>query len=222
MTKTRPAPFRLVLRQDPAGSAAEPTGDLEPGDSAAGGRAPGDLPEVEFVAFAAHGRLSGRIALDKARLTDMLNEHEAFQLDHVMATRLPEGQSRVIKQLVIERGEIFLVHAGGPRGDRAQRTKTIARAITVKAGPYLVTGDVHTAPGIDPLLFFRKRHPMVPLTDAIVVYQGAYGLLEENVEVVVVNRDLADWVRRAEVIGATSSAGLRNIARNGTGIQITG
>lgn len=182
----------------------------------------GTLPEVEFVAFAAHGRLSGTISLDRARLTDMLNEHEAFQLDNVLATRLPEGHSRVLRQIVINRAELFLVHAGGPRGDRAQRTKTIARAITVKSGPYLVTGDVHTAPGIDPLLFFRRRNSMVPLTDAIVVYPSGRGLVEEAVETVVINRDLADWVRRAEVVGGASAAGLRALARANSGIQITG
>jgi hypothetical protein len=203
MTDSGPEPFRLVLRQADGVSAS-------------------DLPEVEFVAFAAHGRLSGKIALDRARLTDMLNEHESFQLDHVLAMRLPEGHSRILRQIVIGRSELFLVHASGPRGDRAQRTKTVARAITVKLGPYLVTGDVHTAPGLDPLLFFRRRNSMVPLTDALVVYPSARGLLEEAVDTVVVNRDLADWVRRAEVVGGASAAGLRALARANSGIQITG
>ena len=210
MADPESAPLRLVLRQADGGLAV--------GDASAAS----DLPEVEFVAFAAHGRLSGKIALDRARLTDMLNEHEAFQLDHVLAMRLPEGHSRILRQIVIRRDELCLVHAGGPRGDRAQRTKTIARALTIKSGQYLVTGDVHTAPGIDPLLFFRRRGVMVPLTDAIVVYPTSRGLVEEAVETVVVNRDLADWVRRAEVVGATSSAGLRALARANSGIQITG
>jgi hypothetical protein len=212
MVDSAPEPLRLVLRQA--------DGELVVGDLA--DPASRDLAEVELVAFAAHGRLSGRIALDRARLTDMLNEHEAFELDHVLATRLPEGEARVLRRILVRREELYIVHAGGPRGDRAQRTKTIARAITVKSGPYLVTGDVHTAPGIDPLLHFRRRHSMVPLTDAIVVYQTARGLIEEGVETVVINRDLADWVRRAEVVGGASMAGLRALARNGRGINITG
>jgi hypothetical protein len=158
------------------------------------------LQEVELVAFAAHGRLSGRIRLDRARLSDMLNEHDEFQLEDVLATHLPEGRTRVMREMVIRRSELYLVHAGGPRGDRARRARTVPRGIIVKCGPYLVTGDVHSAPGIDPLRFFGRRQPMVPLTDAIVEFPGPRGRVQESGEVVVVNRDLADWVRRSEGI----------------------
>jgi hypothetical protein len=175
--------LRLVLRQADGGLVV------------AGPDADG-LQEVELVAFAAHGRLSGRIRLDQARLSDMLNEHEEFQLEGVLAMRLPEGQSRVMRELVIARSELHLVHAGGPRGDRAQRTPTVPRGITVKCGPYFVTGDVHSPPGIDPLRFFERRRTMVPLTDAVVEFRGSRGPVQETVEVVVVNRDLVDWVRR--------------------------
>ena len=212
MADANAEPLRLVLRQADGGLAVRDGADLTDGDVA----------EVEFVAYAAHGRLSGTIALDAARLTDMLNEHDVFQLDHVLAMRLPEGHSRILRQVVIRRDELFLVHVSGPRGDRAQRTKTIARAITVKSGPYLVTGDIHTVPGRDPLLFFRRRQSMVPLTDALVVYSNSRGLVEEAVDTVVINRDLAAWVRRAEVVGGASAAGLRALARKGTGIQISG
>ena len=160
------------------------------------------LQEVELVAFAAHGRLSGRIRLDRARLSDMLNEHDEFQLEDVLAMHLPEGRTRVMHEMVIRRSELYLVHAGGPRGDRARRAQTVPRGIIVKCGPYLVTGDVHSAPGVDPLRFFGRRQAMVPLTDAIVDFPGPRGRVQEAGEVVVVNRDLADWVRRSEGIAA--------------------
>ena len=160
------------------------------------------LQEVELVAFAAHGRLSGRIRLDRARLSDMLNEHDEFQLEDVLAMHLPEGRTRVMHEMVIRRSELYLVHAGGPRGDRARRARTVPRGIIVKCGPYLVAGDVHSAPGIDPLRSFRRRQAMVPLTDAIVDFPGPRGRVQEAGEVVVVNRDLADWVRRSEGIAA--------------------
>ncbi|TAK01141.1 MAG: hypothetical protein EPO36_06380 [Chloroflexota bacterium] len=142
----------------------------------------------------------------------MLNEHDEFQLEGVLAMHLPEGRTRVIKEMVIQRGELFLVHAGGPRGDRAQRTRTVARGVIVKCGPYLVMGDVHSAPGIDPLRFFGRRQPMVPLTDAVVEFTGPRGPVQEAAEVVVVNRDLADWVRRSEGI-ATPDAGMSRLGR---------
>lgn len=181
--------LRLVLRQADGGLVvAAPQVD--------------GLQEVELVAFASHGRLSGRIRLDRARLSDMLNEHDEFQLEDVLATHLPEGRTRVMREMVIRRSELYLVHAGGPRGDRARRARTVPRGIIVKCGPYLVTGDVHSAPGIDPLRSFRRRQAMVPLTDAIVDFPGPSGRVQEAGEVVVVNRDLADWVRLSEGLAA--------------------
>ena len=175
--------LRLVLRQ-PDGSFAVGGPEVEA------------LPEVEFVAFAEEGRLSGRIGLDAARLTDMLNTHDEFQLEHVLWERLPDGGQMVIPEFLVRRDELLIVLATGPRGDRSRRTRTVARAMTIKSGPYLVTGDVHTAPGIDPLLFFRRRLPMVPLTDAMIQYYGASGSVREFADTIVVNRDLTDWVRR--------------------------
>ncbi|MEW5992075.1 MAG: hypothetical protein AB1736_12120 [Chloroflexota bacterium] len=177
------ARLRLVLRQ-PDGGLVVAGPDVD------------GLQEVDLVAYAAHGRLSGRVRLDRTRLSDMLNENDEFQLEGVLAMRLPEGHSRVIRELVIARSELHLVHAGGPRGDRAQRTQTVPRAITVRCGPYLVTGDVHSPPGIDPLRYFQRRPTMVPLTDAVVEYRTTRGPVSETVEVAVVNRDLVDWVRR--------------------------
>ena len=187
--KSMTSRLRLVLRQ--------PDGPLV----VAGPDADG-LHEVELVAFASHGRLSGRIRLDRARLSDMLNEHDEFQLAGVLAMHLPEGHSRVIRELVIQRSELFVVHAGGPRGDRAHRTPSVPRGITVKCGPYFVTGDVHSPPEIDPLRFFQLRQTMVPLTDAVVEFHATGGPVQETVDVVVVNRDLVDWVRRSEGIAA--------------------
>lgn len=196
--------LRLVLRQSDGGLVV--AGPDEDGSQ-----------DVELVAYAAHGRLSGRIRLNRARLSDMLNDHDEFELAGVMAMRLPEGHSRVIKEMVIQRGELFLVHASGPRGDRAQRTVTVPRAMTIKCGPYSVTGDVHSPPGIDPLRFFERRQAMVPLTDAVVEYRSARGPVQETVDVVVVNRDLVDWVRRAVAVAPPAPAAPQSRFRRARG-----
>jgi hypothetical protein len=192
--------LRLVLRQ-PDGSVV-----------AIGGDAVEELPEVEFVAYAEDGRLSGRVRLDSSRLTDMLNTHDEFQLEQVLVERLtPDGGTMIIPEFLVRRDELLLVQANGPRGDKTRRIRTMARAITVHSGPYLVFGDVHTTPGLDPLLFFRRRQPMVPLTDAVIEYAGTTGPVREFADVVIVNRDLMDWVRRtdADATPAMTSGGLR-------------
>ena len=179
--------LRLVLRQP---DEVEPP--VEVNDEAAG------LPEVEFVAYAEDGRLSGRIRLDTSRLSDMLNDHDEYLLVDVLAERLPEGGTMVVPEFLVQRDELVLVHATGPRGDRSRRHRTAARAVHLRAGPYLVTGDIHAAPGVDPLVFFRRRRPMVPLTDATIEYRTAEGPVREFAGTIIVNRELLDWVTEVE------------------------
>ena len=179
--------LRLVLRQP---DDVEPP--VEINDETAG------LPEVEFVAYAEDGRLSGRIRLDTSRLSDMLNDHDEFLLEDVLAEHLPEGGTMVVPEFLVRRDELVLVHAMGPRGDRSRRHRTAARTVTLRAGPYRVTGDIHAAPGIDPLVFFRRRRPMVPLTDATIEYRTAEGSVREFAGTIIVNRELLDWVTEVE------------------------
>lgn len=157
----------------------------------------GGAPEVEFVAYAEDGRLSGRVRLDSDRLSDMLNDHDEFLLEGVLAERLPEGGTVLVPEFVVRRDELLLVQASGPRGDRTRRTRTKAHPLVLQSGPYLVSGDVHAAAGIDPLIYFRRRRPMVPLTDATIEYRAATGPVREYAGTLVVNRDLMDWVREA-------------------------
>ena len=179
--------LRLVLRQPTDASSVDDARD-----------GPADLPEVEFVAYAEDGRLSGRIRLDAARLSDMLNEHDEFQLIGVLAERLPEGGAMVVPELLVGRDELILVHAIGPRGDRAQWRRTTTHALELQAGPYMVSGDVHAPHGVDPLVNFRRRQPMVPLTDATIEYRTAGGPVREFAGTIVVNRDQLDWVKEVE------------------------
>jgi len=159
--------------------------------------APG-LPEVEFVAYAEDGRLSGRIRLDASRLSDMLNLHDEFLLEDALAERLPDGGTMLLPEFLVRRDELLLVHATGPRGDRAQRTRTVTHGITLRAGPYLVRGDLHAARGVDPMAFFRRRRPMVPLTDATIEYRAVDSPVQEFAGTIVVNRDHIDWMRETE------------------------
>ena len=80
----------------------------------------------------------------------------------------------------------------------------MARAMALQIGPYTVHGDLHTAAGVDPLIFFRRRRSMVPLTDATIEYATATGPVREYAGTVVVNRELLDWIR--EVAPAAEAA----------------
>ena len=179
--------LRLVLRQP------GPSGRAGAAFDAAG------LPEVEFVAYSTSERLSGRVRLDKSRLTDMLNVHREFVLVDALAERLPEGGSMVVPEILVARHELALVRVGGPRGDRALRIPTTTHQMVLRSGRYLVTGWLHTSPGEDPLAALRARDPMVPLTDASILFRVGTDIVEEPGGTIVVNRELVDWVRRGEL-----------------------
>jgi len=174
--------LRLVLRQP---------GDIRGLESPDGE----DLPEVDFVAYALHERLSGRIRLDNDRLSDMLNAHDEFVLVDALAERLPEGGSMVVSEILLRRDELAVVHATGPRGDRAQRVRTDAHPVVFRVGRYLVSGRIHTGRGEDALVSVRSRQPMVPLTEAAIEFRVGSDVVREPASAIVVNRDLVDWVR---------------------------
>lgn len=177
--------LRLVLHQPGAGEGAV-------------GPAEQRLPEIEFVAFAEDGRLSGRLRLDATRLSDMLNAHDEYLIEQVLAERIPSGEQLLVPRIVVHRQELLAVCATGPRGDRELRTRTVIRGMAMEAGPYLISGDVHTLAGVDAIVNFRRRRPMVPLTNAEVRYATSKGPVAEYVETIVVNRDHVEWVQAAE------------------------
>jgi hypothetical protein len=175
------ARLRLVLRQ--------------PGSARAFAATETDLPEIEFVAYSTSERLSGRIRLDAARLTDMLNSHREYVLIDALAERLPEGGSMVVPEILVARHELALVRVGGPRGDRTLRIPTTQHQLVLRSGRYTVAGRLHSNPGQDPLAALRARDPMVPLTHAAILFRVGTDIVEEPAGTVVVNRDLVDWVR---------------------------
>jgi len=157
------------------------------------------LPEVEFVAYSTSERLSGRIRLDSARLTDMLNAHEEFLLVDALAERLPDGGSMVVPEILLRRHELAIVRAGGPRGDRALRVPTATHRLVLRSGRYVVAGVLHSTGDQNPLAALRSRDPMVPLTEASVMFRVGPDIVEEPAPTVVVNRDLVEWVRQGEL-----------------------
>ena len=176
----------------PGGADEEPSGVPEPSPEAPPAEA---LPEIDFVAFTSDERLSGRVRLDASRLSDMLNSHDEYLLVDALAERLPRGGSLVVSEILVRRGELPLVHAFGPRGDRTRRIPTDRHRIVLRAGRYLVSGRLHSGRGEDPLASLRARRPMVPLTDATIEFRRGSEVVQEPTGTIVVNREHVDWVR---------------------------
>ncbi len=166
------------------------------------GRAPDepiDAVEVEeldaFVAYAPDCRVFGRWAQPPGRLTELLNDHEAFELVDVQLESLADGHVVESRLVLIARDELIAVHASGPSGPRAKRINTRAWPLLIQSGPYLIRGYLHVLPGSDPIASFRHRKPMIPLTDAWIEYLSAGKPQRVALGTVVVNRELADWFR---------------------------
>lgn len=179
--------IRLVLRQPGDGRSESRWSD--------GGLDDEGLPEVDFVAYATAERLSGRVRLDSARLSDMLNAHDEYVLVDALAERLPDGGSMVVSEILVRRDELAIVHATGPRGDRAQRIRTETHPLVLRLGRYLVSGRLHAGQGEDALASLRSRQSMIPLTEAAIEFRVGPDVVREPASAIVVNRDLVDWVR---------------------------
>jgi hypothetical protein len=182
--RSRNRPWRLVFRRE----SVKPV-EVEP--------ATGDGPETPMVLFLAYAEdcvLSGFVGLDTDRLSDLLNDNEEILLVDVQADDLADGGRREIAELAVARDELMLVSASGPRGLPARRIRTRQHLVTLTIGPYAVRGYLHGPPGAAPVASFRRRRPMVPLTEATVEYQLGGVQYSQAVESLIVNRHLVDQI----------------------------
>lgn len=149
---------------------------------------------VEFVAYGEDCVLSGVVHLASDRLTDMLNDHDEYLLVDVLVEGLTGEHTVEVREVLVRRDELLLVHAAGPRGNQGRRHRTRSHPVAIQLGPYHVRGYLHSLPGADAVQSMRRRKPMVPLTDAWIEFQTASGRQRRRVGTVVVNREQVDWI----------------------------
>jgi hypothetical protein len=153
------------------------------------------LPKlVELVVYAEDCILAGQVPLTADRLSDMLNEGDRFELTGVRVDDLAGGRAWEVRTVALQRDEILLVHASGPRGNPGRRHRTRQHPIVAKVGPYEVRGYVHSLPGTDAIASLRRRKPMIALTDAVIEYAVQSTRQERRAGVLILNRELTDWV----------------------------
>ena len=154
--------------------------------------------QLDFVAYGEDCVLSGRTVLDGDRLSDMLNEHDEYDLIGVTVERFDGGSPMEVDEVVVQRDELWLVHATGPRGNVARRHRTAQQYVAMKMGQYEVRGFYHALPGTDPVTALQRRKPMVPLTDARIEFTLGGEVREARVATLVFNRDKVEWVTAVE------------------------
>lgn len=109
------------------------------------------------------------------RLTDRLNAEARIDLDTVRVEALDEPRTFDIESVSLGLDDLCVVELAGPRGLPERRRGTVRHRIAAEVGPYLVVGTIHSLPGAEPLTTFRRRPPLVPLTDAVIELRAGDG-----------------------------------------------
>jgi hypothetical protein len=155
------------------------------------------VPIVELTVYAEDSVAFGRLALSADRVTDLMNERTEFEFVDTFLQSLDDSHGLQVRSVVVARDEIFAVAVGGPRGDPARRTRTRSLPVELRLGPYDVSGNIHVVPGTDPIIGFRRRRMMVPLTEATIAFDSPDGRRLSRFGTLLVNRDLTDWIAPA-------------------------
>jgi len=151
--------------------------------------------EIDFVGFADDCRVEGRVDLEDARLADLLNRRDSVLVHNVVVVSTVDGHSQEFEQLEIERNELDVVVASGPRGDPSRRLTTKPNGVMMKLGPYSAEGFMHAPPTANPVRGIDHRPTMVAITDAVLEYMFCNEPVSESFQTVLVNRDMAISLR---------------------------
>ncbi len=152
---------------------------------------------MELTVYADDSVAFGRIALAADRVTDLLNDGIEFEFADTYLQSLDDSHGVLLRTIIVAREEIFAVAVAGPRGDPARRTRTRPIPVELRLGRYDVSGNIHVVPGTDPIIGFRRRRVMVPLTEATISFDAPGGRTISRFGTIVVNRDLTDWIAPA-------------------------
>ena len=155
------------------------------------------VPVVELTVYAGDSVAFGRLALTGDRVTDLMNERTEFEFVDTCLESLDDGHELLVRSVYVARDEIFAVAVAGPRGDPARRRRTRPIPLELRVGRYDVRGNIHIVPGTDPIIGFRRRRVMVPLTEATIEFDAPEGRRVSRFGTILVNRDLTDWIGTA-------------------------
>ena len=180
-----PGPLRVIFQTPRTVDAEPPTMEAPP------------VPAVELTVYAGDSVAFGRLALAGDRVTDLMNDRTEFEFVDACLESLDDGHELLVRSVYIARDEIFAVAVAGPRGDPTRRRRTRPIPVELRVGRYDVSGNIHIVPGTDPIIGFRRRRVMVPLTEATIEFDAPEGRRISRYGTILVNRDLTDWIGAA-------------------------
>jgi hypothetical protein len=181
-----PGPLRMVFQAAPHAAHAERLTLAAP-----------KVPIVELTVYAGDSVAFGRLPLTADRVTDLMNDRTEFEFVDTFVQSLDDSHGLLVRTVVVAREEIFAVAVAGSRGDPTRRIRTRPIPVELRLGRYDVSGNIHVIPGTDPIIGFRRRRVMVPLTEATIEFDSPDGRKLSRFGTILVNRDLAGWIAPA-------------------------
>ena len=153
---------------------------------------------ISLEAYAADCRLFGLMDLGDGRLTDFLNGASEIEIRDARLESLADGHVTETPELTVARDELCAVVASGGRGEVARRLRTHETLVVIDLGPYQIAGAIHGTPASDPLGSVLRRAAWVPITDVTVTYRRGPDTVVDEVDTLLVNRNLASSIRAAD------------------------
>jgi hypothetical protein len=169
--------------------------------------------QIPFSAYADDCTVSGELALRTDRLSDFLASTTEFEVARPEFRALDDGRTVTAESCEIERDDLCLILATGPRGRAERRLWTRQHPVRLRVGPYVVVGYLHSPPTIDP---FRSadRRPIVALTSCAVGYAEGDETVWVESQAVLVNTAKIEHIETAseEDIGLARSLETQAVA----------
>ena len=151
--------------------------------------------QIDFVGYSDDCTVEGRVELECSRLADMLNDKPTIVVHDAVVVSTADGHSTSFDELEINRDELGIVVASGPRGDPQRRLATRPNEVRVKLGPYSAAGFMHAPATSNPVRDFNRRPVMVAITDALIEYDYCDERVSQWYRTILVNRELAISLR---------------------------
>ena len=144
--------------------------------------------QVDFRAYADDYTVGGATEIKGHRISDFIDGVDELEVQRVTVRALEDGRQYDLPSAVIQRDELCVVAATGPRGRWDLRLRTRAYPMRAEVGPYAVVGYFHVPPTADPFAVVRHRR-IIALRPVRIVFDVAGGRVEETHDTLLLLRD---------------------------------
>lgn len=144
--------------------------------------------QIDFRAYADDYTVGGATVFQGDRLSDFLEDVDELEVERVTVRALDDGREHDLPSAVIQREELCIVAATGPRGRVDRRLRTRAYPIRAEVGPYAVVGYFHALPTADPFAIVDHRR-IVALKPVRITFVLAGNRIEETHDALLLMRD---------------------------------